>query len=164
MQRLRERGEPPDDARARRKAHACLSDWRAAPEARRDELLALWEPAVTRAAFAHKRVVVASWIRSLRAIRGLERVPKLRMRRDAVEADYARLSELYARPAPLCEVVRDWRRRDFQPPVPEPVARAVRFQDAPRRPFGVFGVGPPDHNGYCDPVFGTLAPDDEFCG
>ena len=45
------------------------------------------------------------------------------------------------------------------------IARVARLTRARPRPRGVIaGVGMPDHDGYCDPVFAWLAPDDTFCG
>jgi len=87
-------------------------------------------------------------------------------RRETIEADYRRLSELYARPIRVCKAVREWRARRWQTPTPDAVARVMRLTKPRPRPRNwVLGVGVPDHGGYCgDPVFATLAPDDTFCG
>lgn len=172
MAKARGRQEPEVDARARAAAARCLDAWRAAPEELASgPLLRMWEVAVTRGRFRLLRPAVVAWERRVRRIRGIDEVPEIAVRLRILHAGAARLARVYARPVDACATVRAWRQRGWQPPAPPAVRRAASLDeplDVGPRPAGshgwVISVGRPDHDGYCDPVFSVLAPDDTFCG
>jgi hypothetical protein len=95
----------------------------------------------------------------------LERVPHLVARRNAIEGDLARLTQLYAQPIKTCKAAREWRRRGWRNEMPAAVERVVRLAKRPANaPRIATGVGRPDHRGYCDRVFLIIAPEEAFCG
>jgi hypothetical protein len=174
-------------------AKRCLADWRAAPQARRDELFRFYEIAVSRAVFAAEEPAFARWLDDLDAVPGVGTIGPLRDARRALARQLAFVRGVFANVNDPCAAVGAWRsagwRDSTEPPIMVDVRRSLmagrragsawsrailrgaRLLERRGGPIGRrgavqmrTGIGLPDVFDTCEPVLIVLAPDEVFCG